>query len=773
MTNFNQFLNKELNEPQRNAVIFESGPAIVIAGAGSGKTRVITTRIANLILNNNVNPQAIVALTFTNKAANEMKERISKFLDQSLKLPYIGTFHSYCLLLLRSNPTLLNFTNFSIIDADDQKSLIKKIIKKYGLEKQFSTTDILYQISNYKNKVNYDFDEFTIPIVKEIYFEYEAEKQKSHSFDFDDLLLEILKIFKTNLNFRKNFQNKIRHLLVDEYQDTNMVQHELLKLMSTDENNKFNIDSLCAVGDEDQSIYSWRGAMATNMQNFQNDFAPVKLIKIEQNYRTVTPILEAANHIILNNKNRTNKKLWSEKKASNRILSIVSRSGKQEAYAITNFIENLPKEKSLNEIAILYRTHYQSRNIEEALIANSIPYKIVGGIRFYERKEIKDLLAYLRLLINPYDKISLERIINCPNRGLGDKFEEILNTEYIFNPLFDFKKILENIINKIEYKITATKKEAILKFLELYKKLESFERPSDIIEELIDAVDYFSFLEKEYDPQEAESKKDNVKELVQSIYNFEKDSVKNNLHEFLYQVSLMQEKNEAQDNDQNQVQCMTLHAAKGLEFDIVFITGLEEGVLPSSRSLNENKEIEEERRLFYVGITRAKERLILTRAIYRNSYGQISDQLISRFLTEIPDNLITNIDICEMSQLQINSEFKNWLQVKSSTVLTFQDFANDLAKNMEFKESSHIKAQNKPSKILKAKTNKNKQNFFSAQKTQILQNSIWSKNQLVSHPKFGVGLIKFVEAGNDGNYNLTIAFKIGEKKILSSFVTKV
>ncbi|MBU4270144.1 UvrD-helicase domain-containing protein, partial [Candidatus Dependentiae bacterium] len=349
MTNFNQFLNKELNEPQRNAVIFESGPAIVIAGAGSGKTRVITTRIANLILNNNVSPQAIVALTFTNKAANEMKERISKFLDKNLKLPYVGTFHSYCLLLLRSNPTLLNFTNFSIIDADDQKSLIKKIIKKYGLEKQFSPTDILYQISNYKNKVNYDFDEFTIPIVKEIYLEYESEKQKSHSFDFDDLLLEILKIFKTNLNFRKNFQNKIRHLLVDEYQDTNMVQHELLKLMSTNENNKFNIDSLCAVGDEDQSIYSWRGAMATNMQNFQRDFAPVKLIKIEQNYRTVTPILEAANHIILNNKNRTNKKLWSEKKASNRILSIVSRSGKQEAYAITNFIENLPKEKSLNE----------------------------------------------------------------------------------------------------------------------------------------------------------------------------------------------------------------------------------------------------------------------------------------------------------------------------------------------------------------------------------------------------------------------------------------
>ena len=773
MTNFNQFLEKELNSPQKEAVNFILGPAIVIAGAGSGKTRVITTRMANLILNNNIAPESIIALTFTNKAATEMKERLANFLDNSKKLPFVGTFHSYCLLLLRSNPNLLNFINFSIIDSDDQKSLVRKIIKKYGLEKQFSATDIIYQISNYKNKINYDFDEFTLPIVKEIYQEYETEKQNSHSFDFDDLMLEVLKIFKSNINFRTNFQQKIRHILVDEYQDTNMVQHELLKLMALNENNKFNIDSLCAVGDEDQSIYSWRGAIATNMQNFQKDFAPVKLIKIEQNYRTVTPILEAANNIILNNKNRTNKKLWSEKKATDRILHISCRSGKQEAYAIANIIENLPKEIILNDIAILYRTHYQSRSIEEALIANSIPYKIVGGIRFYERKEIKDLLAYLRLIINPYDKISLERIINCPNRGLGDKFEEILNSEYNLNPLLDFKQILNLLINKTEHKLSATKKEAIIKFLDLYKKLENLEQPSEIVEVLIDEIEYFSFLEKEHDQQEADTKKDNVKEFVQSIYNFEKDAIKNNLHEFLYQVSLMQEKTENLENSKNQIQCMTLHAAKGLEFNTVIITGLEEGLLPSSRSLNERKEIEEERRLFYVGITRAKERLLLFHANYRNNYGQISDQVISRFLTEIPDNLINAIDVTEKSQIQITSEFKNWLGVKSNTVLTFQDFAKDLSKNMTFKEQNQDNLHNRKLKNLKSKTNKFSQNYFNSPKIIQTNNLIWSKNQLVLHPKFGVGLIKNIESGSDGNYNLTIAFKIGEKKILSSFVTKV
>lgn len=822
MTKFNQFLSENLNKPQLKAVSHDKGPLIVIAGAGSGKTRVITSRMAHLIINKNVTPESIVALTFTNKAANEMKERILSFLDNNQSLPFVGTFHSYCLLILRSNPTLLKFPKFSILDSDDQKSLVKKIIKSYGLEKQFTTTELIYQISNLKNKINPDFESFTAPIIKEIYMEYESQKAASHSFDFDDLMLEVLKIFKTNKQFRLNFQKRVRHMLVDEYQDTNMVQHELLKMMGLDEKKRFNLDSLCAVGDEDQSIYSWRGAVPDNMQNFQQDFGPVELIKIEQNYRTVQPILKAANQIIKKNRNRTNKKLWSEKKADNRILCLSCRSGKQEAMTIANFINTLPKDKPLNEIAILFRTHYQSRQIEESLIYNSIAYKIVGGIRFYERKEIKDLLGYLRLILNPHDKVSLLRVINCPNRGLGTKFEQMIMEEARKNSMLDFKQLLNYILNEPEFNLTSAKKQAVTSFLKLYTKIETLNKPSDQIEEIIDNIEYFSYLKKQYDEREAETKIENVKEFIQSIYNFEKDFFNsketyqndNLLEEFLYQVSLMQEKTEDKENQEEQVQCMTLHAAKGLEFDTVIIVGMEEGLLPSSRALNTNKELEEERRLFYVGITRAKERLILSHAYYRNSYGQLSDQVISRFLTEVPEELIQTADVSEQSFAQAKFMLKSWLGVKSDNVLTFHDFANKLAKNMDFQPNQkHPKLKSNSNKISSKKTTFKKRCFKSKEQSsletfnsQIKQkynqfkkptlnsksnkndiksslastptsfsssDGIWRRNQLVSHTKFGVGLIKKAEKKDTENYYLTIAFKSGEKKILSSFLKKI
>lgn len=767
MIDFNQFLKKELNNSQFQAVTHKNGPSIVIAGAGSGKTRVITARMANLIINEKVDPKTIIALTFTNKAANEMKERLISFLEDKKNIPFVGTFHSYCLLLLRSNPSLLKFPNFTILDGDDQKSLIKKIIKQFGLDKQFSVNELVYQISNLKNKLNIDFEEFNSPIVQEVYLEYEAEKSKSHSFDFDDLILTVLNLFKTNQDFREKFQEKIKHVLVDEYQDTNMVQHELLRYISLNKNEKFNLDSLCAVGDEDQSIYSWRGAIATNMQKFQKDFSPVTLIKIEQNYRSVQPILKAANEVIQNNKKRTHKELWSEKKATNRILSVSCRSGKQEANAIANLINSLPNDKPLNEVAILYRTHYQSRNIEEAFLSNSIPYKIIGGIRFYERKEIKDLLAYLRLIVNPYDRVSLLRIINCPARGLGSKFEEQLYEQWNQNPLLNFKQLLNYLINTKNTELTASKKNALLNFLELYKKIEIFKKPSDQIEEILEKIEYIDYLKKQHDQREAETKIENVKEFIQSIYNFEKDPANEvgNIEEYLYQITLMQEKTENKENTQNQVQCMTLHAVKGLEFDTIIIAGLEEGLLPSSRSLNTNKELEEERRLFYVGMTRAKERLILFHANYRSTYGQISDQAISRFLTEIPDNLLKGIDISENNLAQIMIIFKNWLGIKNNSILTFHDFANDLAKNMEFvptKNTPKIPSNN--IKKYKSKTIGN---------TEQAKSSPWNKNQLVNHPKFGVGLIKNIEKKDSENYYLTITFKVGEKKILSSFLTKI
>jgi DNA helicase II / ATP-dependent DNA helicase PcrA len=749
--NFNQFLKKELNQPQLKAVTHKQGPVIVISGAGSGKTRVITARIANLILNENANPNSIIALTFTNKAAGEMKHRLIKFLGTKHNLPFVGTFHSYCLLLLRSHPTLLPHPEFTILDADDQKSLIKKIIKKNGLEKQLSAADVGYQISNLKNKLLTPFDSegsFTQPIIKEIYLAYETEKNATHNLDFDDLILQFLKIIKEKKDFRQKFQAKIKHILVDEYQDTNMVQHELLRCMSLDTEQKLVSKSICAVGDEDQSIYSWRGAMATNMLQFQKDFAPVTIIKIEQNYRSVQPILEAANYVITHNKVRTPKELWSQKNAKNRILSINCRSGQQEADAIATFISSYPKDQKLSNVAILYRTHFQSRNIEEALIRNSIPYQIVGGIRFYERKEIKDLLAYLRLIVNPFDWVSLFRVINCPQRGLGTKFEELLYEQWNKNPLLNFKQLLDYMLLSPKIKLTGTKAKSVQEFLDIFTNLEKDQNASELINHILEQTAYLKYLQKAYDPKEAESKIENVKELEQSIYNFENkvfnektpDTNELTLETFLHEIALMQEKIKDNKNKENEVQCMTLHAAKGLEFDTVIITGLEEGMLPSNRSLNTSKALEEERRLFYVGMTRAKERLILFKAYYRNSFGQILDQVTSRFLTEIPEKLLKSLDVSEMYSSQVESYFNKWLGNKSS-VLTFQDFAKNL----------------KPK--LKAKTNKPTTN--------------WKKNQPVIHKKFGTGIIKKIEKKDEAQFYITALFKCGEKKILSNFLQRL
>ncbi|MFA5075067.1 MAG: UvrD-helicase domain-containing protein [Candidatus Babeliales bacterium] len=762
MNKFNEFLNKELNEPQKQASTLSTGPILVIAGAGSGKTRVITSRMANLIINEKESHESIIALTFTNKAAGEMKNRLIQFLGMSYNLPFVGTFHSYCLLILKSNMHLLANQQFTIIDTEDQKALIKKILKNNGLEKQFSPTDLLYQISNSKNKLDSGLDQiFTNNYFKEIYLAYETEKNSSHCLDFDDLLLQVLKLFKENNDFRNKFQKKIKHILVDEYQDTNLVQHELLKYMSLGNNKNFVLKSICVVGDQDQSIYSWRGAMASNMLNFQYDFSSTTLIKIEQNYRTVQPILDVANSVIKNNQERTPKNLWSEKKAKNRVLTINCHSESQEANGIANFIKCLSKKTTLNNIAILYRTHYQSRNIEEALLKYSIPYKIIGGIRFYERKEIKDLLAYLRLIINPFDRTSLFRIINCPTRGLGAKFEEDLYSLWIQNPLLDFKQILELIINESSISLSAIKNIAVQNFLNIFSDLKKEQSASTIIEKIIDTIEYTDYLQKSFDQKEANDKIENVKEFVQSIYNFEKDKEKileKNLENFLNEVALMQEKMDSKENNVDQVQCMTLHAAKGLEFENIIISGLEEGILPSSRSLYTNKELEEERRLFYVGITRAKERLALFRSNYRNTYGQINDQVVSRFLTEIPENLIYNLDISENKDLKTIDQFCQWLGIKNtdSNTLTFGDFSKKIT----------------PAQKIPKTQKTNSENFKSFNNSKF-SNNMWQKNQLVKHNKFGTGIIKNVEKKDEKDFYLTISFKIGEKKILSNFVEKV
>jgi DNA helicase II / ATP-dependent DNA helicase PcrA len=766
---FSTFLTTGLNEQQRNAVTQPNRAILIVAGAGSGKTRVITSRIAHLIINQGVNPRSIVALTFTNKAAGEMKERLHKQFEGHYKLPFIGTFHSYCLQLLRTHSTLLPHPTFTIMDADDQLDLIKKIIKKYALAKHITASNLVYQISKYKNRL---FSSpalaeelgFT-PMMREIYYEYETEKANAHCYDFDDLILTVLKMLASNDAFRHSFQAHIKHILVDEYQDTSDVQHQLLLAMSQ-RNKELIMDSICAVGDEDQSIYSWRGATVANMLKFEHDFAPVVTIKIEQNYRSVQPILQAANEVIANNTQRNPKNLWSTREAKNRMLLVSCQSGDQEAEAIANLVTSVASKKKHNEVAVLYRTHFQSRSLEEALIHKSIPYKIIGGIRFYERKEVKDLIAYLRLIVNPYDKISLLRVINTPARGLGQKFEEQLLQAWSVNPFLDMHQMLSLMMAEKEFGLTGIKLASVKNFIDFYAGIDRTLPPSKILDNVIDHINYPAYLNAAYDPQEAQAKTENVQELMQAVLAFERkqsytDTIANNgfpLETFLHEVSLLQEAME-KDSQQSLVQMMTLHAAKGLEFDTVIIAGLEEGLLPSQKSLNAAEDLEEERRLMYVGMTRAKEHLILFNAFSRFTFGQVVDQAPSRFLKEIPKHLIHKLDLEDVPRYTVRSLFDNWLEGRSvNTPAIPVHYPQAAVQRSNYTPSPQPSFSRPPITTSSMSSSGIKTPFF--------------KKQTVYHAKFGPGIVTDVEKAPDEDYYVTALFKVGKKKILGKFLER-
>lgn len=773
---FNDFIKTQLNPQQYDATTSTNEALLVVAGAGSGKTRVITARIVNLIINHHVNPRSIIALTFTNKAAGEMRERLTHFLGSHGTLPFVGTFHAYCLQLLRIHSNKLPFAQFTILDADDQLSLIKKILKTNSVEKQFTPSQILYQLSTLKNNLyasQVQQETGTSKLINEIYHAYEAEKAASHLFDFDDLLLQILQLFSRNQEFKTAFQRHVRHILIDEYQDTSSVQHELLRAMSLNQDGAYILDSLCAVGDEDQSIYSWRGANVTNMLRFCKDFSPVRTIKLEQNYRSVEPILHAANSLITKNKLRNPKTLWSTRSGSNRIVTMTCRSGEQEAEAIALLLKHVPSSIPPHDIAILYRTHSQSRAIEESLIYHGIAYKIVGGIRFYERKEIKDLLAYLRLIINPYDKVSFFRIMNTPARGLGKKIETDLTEWWLFNPLLDYKQLIEHIFDTPSYDVSTLHRMGLMKLLEIFESITQHSRPSDMLHDILEHTGYLAYLRETHDPHEADSKVDNVRELMKAIQLFEATALAEQtpeqlqtslLESFLHEVSLMQEKNSNEDAT-TQINMMTLHAAKGLEFSLVVITGLEEGLLPSTKSLNTNNELEEERRLMYVGITRARDYLLISHAHSRTTYGQFLDQAPSRFLQELDPTIHKNINIETLRPAMIVDIFRNWLGNKPfhSSLITARTTqtaptttratsrtltpAKPVIKRVVVPAPTIIPPQSEPT-------------------------GPWQKNQRVSHKKFGMGIVTDIERINETDFYVTAIFKLGKKKILSSFLEK-
>lgn len=757
-THFNNFINENLNPAQQEAVTHDTGSLLVVAGAGSGKTRVITARIANLILNKNVLASEIVALTFTNKAAKEMQERIHHFLGTDKQVPFIGTFHAYCVYLLKKNAAFLDMPFFSILDEDDQKKIISGILARNNLTKKISVKSVSYRISGIKNKLINPSDAHAQyandPLFARIYQAYEQERIASKCFDFDDLLLEGLKLFNKQ-EFRHEFQQDIRHILIDEYQDTNVVQHELLKRMAKDSKMQFAIDSICVVGDEDQSIYSWRGATVANIVGFKKDFPNTKLITIEQNYRSVQPILHVANEVIQNNKIRNPKELWSDRAATNRVSKINCLSEYQEGDMVAQFLTLLTKKNPNQTSAILYRTHFQSRALEEALIKQSLPYKIIGGTQFYERKEIKDLLAYLRLIVNPFDRPSFFRVINCPLRGLGEKFEEAFYERWHQEPFLTFIDLAKKFLD--EGLVTRSKTTGLSDFIRVFETVSAESKPSKALDHIINTTQYLGYLKKTYDQQELQERTENIRELINAVQFFESNE-SYTISAFLNEVALMSDMQKKQDTNHNPIFMMTLHAAKGLEFDTVIIPGLEDGILPSSRSILEPEKLEEERRLFYVGITRAKERLLLSRCRYRYAYGQMTDQLESRFLDELPKRYVAAHDLSHARQPEASFVFSQWLggthsEPMTSPVQTFGASKKPAQKSPPSRSDSRAKT--------------------SIKKETTAPNNPWRKNQPVKHTTFGVGIIQSAEERNDTSYIVTVQFKEGIKKISSQFLQKL
>jgi DNA helicase-2/ATP-dependent DNA helicase PcrA len=632
---------RDLNPAQREAVTYTTGPLLILAGAGSGKTRVLTYRIAYLIGVKGIHPGSILAVTFTNKAAGEMKERVEKLLGPVGKGIWVSTFHSWCARILRTEAHLLGYNrNFSIYDDDDQKSLLKKCMEELDISPQKVSPDAVQnRISSAKDKLVtwQDFSSQTKDYFEEnvakIYKLYQNKLAQANAFDFDDLIMRAVEIFTQHPEVLTKYQDRYHYILVDEYQDTNHAQYRLVNLLASKNRN------LCVVGDEDQSIYGWRGADINNILDFEKDYPDAKIVKLEQNYRSTQVILDAAGAVVRNNLQRKGKTLYTQIPGGEKVSLWFLENEYQEAEAIVGHLQHLIQQDTYcrSDFTILYRTNAQSRVLEQKLRDSGIPYVIVGGLRFYERKEVKDILAYLKVLANPRDDLSLKRIINVPARGIGAQTISKLENYSLKNNL----GLLEGIkcVQKIEG-VSPRLKKAISDFSGLLTGFSQSKDklPIDQLTELIaEQTGYLDALKKER-TIEAENRLENVRELINATAEFQERSDNPRLEGFLEEVSLITDI-DMWDKSKDAVTLMTLHAAKGLEFRVVFIAGLEEGLFPLSRSLENPSELEEERRLFYVGITRAKERLYLSCARNRRRFADMIN-LKSRFLDEIPGELL-------------------------------------------------------------------------------------------------------------------------------------
>ncbi|MGG4042753.1 DNA helicase PcrA [Bacillus smithii] len=648
-----QFLTEKLlsglNKEQQEAVKTTEGPLLIMAGAGSGKTRVLTHRIAYLMVEKAVNPYNILAITFTNKAAREMKERVSQLMGGAAEEVWISTFHSMCVRILRRDIDRIGFNrNFTILDTTDQQSVIKGILKDKNLDpKKFDPRAILGTISSLKNELidpesySKQVGSYYERIVSEVYEEYQKRLRKNQSLDFDDLIMTTIHLFQRVPDVLEYYQRKFQYIHVDEYQDTNKAQYLLVKLLAS------RFQNLCVVGDSDQSIYRWRGADISNILSFEKDYPNARVILLEQNYRSTKRILQAANEVIKNNYNRKPKKLWTENPEGKKIVYFRAENEQAEAQFVAGKIKELVEsgKRRLSDFAILYRTNAQSRVIEEVLMKSNIDYTIVGGIKFYDRKEIKDILAYLRLIANPDDDISLLRVINVPKRGIGSTSMDKIARYAQENDLSLFQALEEADFIGLSPKIT----KAVLEFRDLikgYTQMQEYLSVTELVEEVLDKSGYRDMLKAEK-TLDAQSRLENIDEFLSVTKGFEENSEDKSLIAFLTDLALVADidRLDEEDNNQQSVVLMTLHSAKGLEFPVVFLIGMEEGVFPHSRSLMDEEEMEEERRLAYVGITRAEEELYLTNAQMRTLYGRTNLNPVSRFIQEIPEDLLDEVVI--------------------------------------------------------------------------------------------------------------------------------
>lgn len=740
MSSKNELL-ANMNPRQKEAVMHTEGPLLLMAGAGSGKTRVLTHRIAYLIEEKNVNPWNILAITFTNKAAREMKERVNQLLGSGGEDVWVSTFHSMCVRILRRDVDQIGYSrNFTIIDTSEQNTLMKRVLKELNIDpKKYDPRSILGAISNAKNElltpVDYENQQGSLfeQIVGRCYALYQKELRNNQCMDFDDLIMNTIRLFKENEDALQFYQRKFHYIHVDEYQDTNHAQYTLVNLLAA------RFKNLCVVGDADQSIYGWRGANMQNILDFEKDYPDTAVILLEQNYRSTQTILNAANQVIKNNRNRPDKNLWTENRAGEKITYYRGDSERDEARFIVSEMQKQIAEKGrkFGDFAVLYRTNAQSRVIEEMLLKANVPYTMVGGRKFYDRKEIRDILAYLSAIANPSDSLSLERIINVPKRGIGATSVEKLRE---FASLHEWS-LLEAAMNVDLANISGKAGKELGSFgmmMDQFAQMIPYLSVTELTKEILDKTGYKQDLINQNN-LESQSRLENLEEFLTVTQEFDKrfeaqneddaDAPEEKLTVFLNDLALLSDV-DSYEEESSQVTLMTLHAAKGLEFPVVFLIGLEENIFPLSRALMEESELEEERRLAYVGITRAEEELFLTNAFSRTLYGRTQYNRPSRFVEEIEQDLLQSLG--ERTQ-------------PKGAVASFQP------------------------KVFKPTYTQPRQSTVSSKQTTTAAGNQWQVGEKVNHKKWGVGtIVRTTGAAQD--LELDVAFpQQGVKRLLAAF----